>query len=342
MPWVKWYVDDYLVATEHLSPAQEGAYVRLLAHCWRRGGWLPLRINVLARLVKMPEEEFSVAWRDALSELFVVSEDGSKIANPRMLEEVGKAAQRVEAGRERAAKRWADRTSTTRGTMRTAMRTALQPAMHGVMQERCTGDAGADAQIDAGAMGSQISDLRDQRSDPEKNRGECEGRAAASCDAAQAPLALVPADAPKRRRARREPTPESRAVGALMAGFAECWRAKYGATYRPDRRDASAVGRLLADVPREELATARERIDRYLADDSRWNVEEVRHACWHFVASWNKYAVSAVAPSDLERRNRAASLAWLASKEADEREREEAAARLAEDDELLMLGEASS
>lgn len=55
------YIGDYLADTGHLTAAEHGAYLLLLMHYWRTGKPLPSDDEVLARIAKMPGEE----WEDA-------------------------------------------------------------------------------------------------------------------------------------------------------------------------------------------------------------------------------------------------------------------------------------
>lgn len=68
-PFLRWFVDDYLGDTGHLSCLEHGAYTQILWACWKRGGSVPERH--LQRLVGMTAEEWSES-RDTLAEFFEI------------------------------------------------------------------------------------------------------------------------------------------------------------------------------------------------------------------------------------------------------------------------------
>lgn len=72
--WMPLYWADLLTDTVHLSPAELGAYMRLIGRYWVSGEPLPDDAARLRRITGMSEREWS-ASRDALRDLFTV-EDG--------------------------------------------------------------------------------------------------------------------------------------------------------------------------------------------------------------------------------------------------------------------------
>jgi len=52
LPYLPFYVGDYLGKTQHLTTEQDGAYVLLLFALWQRGGSIPNDDRLLARLTK--------------------------------------------------------------------------------------------------------------------------------------------------------------------------------------------------------------------------------------------------------------------------------------------------
>src|SRR5678816_1975538 len=64
-----------------MSLTEIGAYTLLLAHCWLDGG-LPLDVEQLARIVKVPAKQFAKMWAGPLHECF--SERVGKLVNDRL------------------------------------------------------------------------------------------------------------------------------------------------------------------------------------------------------------------------------------------------------------------
>ena len=98
LPYFPIYVADFLVGTSGMSNADVGIYFRLLCHQWDRG---PISKQAAAKLVKAKLSE------DVLSKF--VETDGH-LANKRLedvrREQNEKHAERVEAGRKGAQKKW--------------------------------------------------------------------------------------------------------------------------------------------------------------------------------------------------------------------------------------------
>lgn len=71
LPYMQFYVADYLADTTHLTAEEHGAYMLLLFSYWQTGK--PLRIDRLATVARIPNERWpSVA--ETLSEFFHVTE----------------------------------------------------------------------------------------------------------------------------------------------------------------------------------------------------------------------------------------------------------------------------
>jgi uncharacterized protein YdaU (DUF1376 family) len=105
--WMPWYIGDYLVDTTHLSRAEHGSYMLMLAHAWMHGGVLPDDDEQLARIAHATVDE----WRKSRSTLLAFWTLGAAgYGQKRLNEELDKAQQmldqRIEAGRASAAKRW--------------------------------------------------------------------------------------------------------------------------------------------------------------------------------------------------------------------------------------------
>ena len=73
LPYMQFYVADYLADTTHLNAAQHGAYLLLLFNYWQRGRALPNSPSRLAAIARMTEQEFNSCC-DLLSEFFTVTE----------------------------------------------------------------------------------------------------------------------------------------------------------------------------------------------------------------------------------------------------------------------------
>lgn len=101
------YIGDYLRDTRHLSTIEHGAYFLLIMDAWTHGGLLPGDEKRLARIAGMSPKEWA-ASRDALLDFFTFTPDGYR--HGRVDEELARAnalnAQRSEAGKASAAKRW--------------------------------------------------------------------------------------------------------------------------------------------------------------------------------------------------------------------------------------------
>lgn len=69
MPFIRFYLDDYLVDTPHLSTLEHGAYLLILFNYWRRQK--PLPEIQLASIAMMSAEDFA-SIRDKLAEFFDV------------------------------------------------------------------------------------------------------------------------------------------------------------------------------------------------------------------------------------------------------------------------------
>jgi len=66
--WMPMYWGDYLADTGHLTMAQHGAYLLLIAHYWQNGG-LPTDTRQLQRIAKCPNNYWKKTW-EALQPFF--------------------------------------------------------------------------------------------------------------------------------------------------------------------------------------------------------------------------------------------------------------------------------
>lgn len=74
LPYMQFYVAEYLADTGHLTTMQHGAYLLLLMNYWQRGKALHALNGRLATVARMSNEEWN-AVEDVLSEFFEVRED---------------------------------------------------------------------------------------------------------------------------------------------------------------------------------------------------------------------------------------------------------------------------
>jgi uncharacterized phage protein (TIGR02220 family) len=95
LPYMQFYVADYLADTMHLSTEEHGAYLLLIMNYWRRGKPLDGRNGRLASVVRMSNERWD-SVEHTLREFFVVDEDGQWV-HPRIEDELEKAQSRIDA-----------------------------------------------------------------------------------------------------------------------------------------------------------------------------------------------------------------------------------------------------
>jgi uncharacterized protein YdaU (DUF1376 family) len=105
--WMPIFWGDYLRDTGHLSAAEHGAYLMLIAHYWTTGKGLPADDGQLARIARMSKKEWAKA-RPVVSAFFKVTADGW--LHKRIEQEIENAQERVErrskAGKKGAETRW--------------------------------------------------------------------------------------------------------------------------------------------------------------------------------------------------------------------------------------------
>lgn len=100
--YMRLYVADWLEATADLTLEEQGAYLRLLAHMWKRRGHLAIDHDCLARLLYISRTRWLCLW-GRLKRYFIVDEEASTFSQKRLLAELEKAKrgrqQRAIAGR---------------------------------------------------------------------------------------------------------------------------------------------------------------------------------------------------------------------------------------------------
>lgn len=109
-PAFSFYPADYLSDTQHMTPAEQGAYMRLLATGWRGIAglpqcFLPTDDGRLARIVGMTDPEWREA-RSAVLELFQIDEEKGAYCHGRLLRELARQNERSATARSSAERRW--------------------------------------------------------------------------------------------------------------------------------------------------------------------------------------------------------------------------------------------
>lgn len=103
--YMRLYIGDWLEATADLTLEEEGAYMRLVMHLWKRGGVLPLDHTRLARMLRIPEADWRRIW-DAIARMFIVDESKT-ISHRRVNKELEHAKARRDSAQRSANVRWA-------------------------------------------------------------------------------------------------------------------------------------------------------------------------------------------------------------------------------------------
>lgn len=105
-PYMKLYIADYHGDTTHLDCREHGAYLLLLMAMWRAGGKLPADDVKLAKLAKLPADDWAEI-RDTILAFF--KRRGGQISHKRILSEIAHyddvIVKRKTAGKARAEKK---------------------------------------------------------------------------------------------------------------------------------------------------------------------------------------------------------------------------------------------
>ncbi len=102
LPFMPFYVSEYLADTSHLTTLEHGAYLRLIFAYWQRRRPLPSDDDKLARIAGLTPDEWG-EHRDTLAEFFL--DDGEAWTHGRIEAELKKAATKTEGARRAAAVR---------------------------------------------------------------------------------------------------------------------------------------------------------------------------------------------------------------------------------------------
>lgn len=80
LPYMQFYVAEYLADTAHLDAEENGAYLLLIMHAWRRNQPIPAsRLHIIARMQK---DDFDRIWTDSIGELFEARQGGVTPISP--------------------------------------------------------------------------------------------------------------------------------------------------------------------------------------------------------------------------------------------------------------------
>lgn len=131
-PAFSFYAADWLSDTQHMTPAENGAYIRLVATAWRGTAGLPQCFipaddGRLARIVGMSDSEWSGS-RSAVLELFQLDEDRGAYFHGRLLKELARQNERSASARTSAERRWGARRSAATPEAETTKRPSKRSA----------------------------------------------------------------------------------------------------------------------------------------------------------------------------------------------------------------------
>lgn len=110
-------------------------------------------------------------------------------------------------------------------------------------------------------------------------------------------------------------TPRADKAGRAMAIFSESWRAKYGVAYAASDSDWGLLRKFISHTAADLLPDLPAAFGRYLADNSTFVMQEMRHSLKYFLTSnaFNKYRTpEVVVTTQREVDNARAGEQWLA------------------------------
>jgi len=158
LPYMQFYVADYLADTMHLTTEEHGAYLLLIFNYWQTGK--PLPKARLARIARMTNERWTPV-EQALSEFF--ADDGETWIHERIEQDLSIVKrmqnQRSKAGKASAKSRGK---STPKNTCSTPVATVEQQASNGKSTKSLTdtdtevGSSSASTEISQGALASKL------------------------------------------------------------------------------------------------------------------------------------------------------------------------------------------
>lgn len=115
-PWFAFYPSDWLAGTRHLSPAETGVYITLIAMMYEREGTLKDDPTRLARLCNMPAAGFKKAIEVLVDDGKLERLDG-QISNVRVCFEIQKRSKYALQQAQKANARWAKKPNDIKETV---------------------------------------------------------------------------------------------------------------------------------------------------------------------------------------------------------------------------------
>jgi len=113
LPYMQFYVADYLADTAHLSTLQHGAYMMLLMNYWQRGKPLPSKDEYLAQICRLSLDQW-LEIKPIIAEFFTERKDTwtHKRIDIDLQKVMSKSTKLSEAGKASGAKRKSNKCST--------------------------------------------------------------------------------------------------------------------------------------------------------------------------------------------------------------------------------------
>ena len=107
-PYFPFYVDDWLDNDDVFSMGLEceGAYIRLLAALWKRGGTLPDNPRLICNLLRIKPAKWKKIRAALVDEFGVISYENGTFFNQRLIEELKVFSEKSEKSSRSASKRW--------------------------------------------------------------------------------------------------------------------------------------------------------------------------------------------------------------------------------------------
>ena len=109
LPYMQFYVGDYLADTSHLSTTEHGAYLLLIFAYWRNGGPLPNDDERLARIAGLSLSEWEVA-ANTIKAFFIV--EGVELIHNRIEKDLCAAKIKSDRAKTAIANRWTENSKT--------------------------------------------------------------------------------------------------------------------------------------------------------------------------------------------------------------------------------------
>jgi len=172
LPYMRFWVGDYLGATSHLSAEEHGAYLLLLMAAWRSDGGLPSDEQRLARIARVDGQRWGAVW-EAIGGFFVA--DGEHFRNRRLSEELTSAKadkdSAVAKAKAAAEKRWGTQKGAPSHAPSIASSNAprMLQAMLGGMLEQCQSESESESELKLKILSDSRTDVRGQSSDKTKH-----------------------------------------------------------------------------------------------------------------------------------------------------------------------------